>query len=603
MLLSFLAFRMWRRWIGLAAAFLVLGAVPRANGQPAGLDPVEELRQALQVSTEGAAQNPEILAHRERSVRRGIDALRSLGQMRRALFLTEWRDDSKDEAVARSDAHLRGWLAVKFRNAVTDVLRRDDPVGRIAVANLLASMGIGDQKWSRRGTARGLAPDLVRLIRSDKDPEVRAAAARALGRVDPSLGNDGVAADGVMPSLVDLLKNGSVAERRAAAGALRDLVQVVLQQMTTAGGQLATSAELQRVVEAVLPAAAPGLTDADAEVSARCANAIRLSASGLSEPSLLLAVPLRTSQELPPPGRKLTKAERHDIEQYVKQLVEERARLAPLVQSLAVQVPRLAKLVNDPNPRVCVAAAEALETLAAAQQQLHRRADLMSTGVLADNSGVTERVDAPKSAILLRDALRAAIPALATGVTDRRRTVAVRLASLYVLETMEVEARPAARELVQVGTDENPFLRWGAARALGKMAARPPTGAALALGKLVGDENNDVRLTAFAALQRYGPSAKAAVPALVAALETDDPEAALLAVQTLAAVGVEARPAAAALVKILSAKEAHLRAAAARALGRLGPPQREIAAALRKAMHDPDPAVREAASVALLGGD
>jgi HEAT repeat protein len=347
-----------------------------------------------------------------------------------------------------------------------------------------------------------------------------------------------------------------------------------------------------------VPVAGPGLGDQDATVRARCSTAVAKAASVLAERGLLFADPLPPDQ-FPPPGRRPTAREKQELERYARQVAADLAALRPLVAALGGQVRGLAALVEDPDLHVCVAANEALETLAEARRRLRQYRE----SVPRTQRGGEESKDAPRSEDRLLDGLLEAIPALARAVAAKEKDVERRLASLYVLETLADEARPAAGPLVQALKDGNAFIRWGAARALGKMAAPPPAGAAVGLGGVLNDDSADVRLTAYAALQHYGPAAKEAVPALARAAANEDPEGRLLAIHTLAALGKEGKPAAPALVQALSAREVRVRAAAAEVLGKLGPPDGEIAAALRKALNDPEADVRAAASVALLGDD
>jgi HEAT repeat protein len=573
--------------------------IDRTAGQEAVRGPVEDLRQALRVPAPDATENRDVLTFREQSVRKCVHSLRTIGQMRQALLLIEWRDVDRDENVAAVNRRLRAELATRFQNEVRRALRDDDPGHRMAAANVLAGLGTGDPEETVRSAARALAPELVQLVRTDKDRQVRVAAARALGQVNPTIRKPGAAPpDDVIPSLARLLAQGEVVERRAAAEALTSLVRTILHLLKIPGesSQQTLRSELLVVAAGIVPVVARGLHDADAEVRRQATEGLQQAAIALGE---LLPDP-RPATEFPPPGRKWTARERQDIEQYARQLANEQADTASLVSGLADQVPGLAGLLRDANLKVAVSAGGALEALATAQVRLEKRIGGFPTALLAEGES-QEPGRPPKSDPRLRDRLREALPALTATLAAKDRDVEVRLASLYVLETLEIEARPAAKALLGALKDDNSFIRWGAVRALGKMASDPPAGAAGGLGGALLDDNQDVRLSAFAALQRYGPAAGDAVPGLVRALDSPDAEMRLLTLQTLAAIGKNARPAAPALVMALSAKEARVRHAAAVTLGKLGPAEGATAAALRQALSDPDAAVREAAGIALLG--
>jgi HEAT repeat protein len=194
----------------------------------------------------------------------------------------------------------------------------------------------------------------------------------------------------------------------------------------------------------------------------------------------------------------------------------------------------------------------------------------------------------------------------AVGKSLGHEDVRVRLGAIYVLEALETAAAPAVGAVVKVTTDKNPFIRWGAARVLGRMAPREPAavvpaGVVPALAKLLKDDNRDVFVTALAALERYGPNAKDAVPALGEVVKNDgEAGLRLAAIRALLAVGTDARRASDELRDALAAPDTPVRAAAARALGRLGATEPATKEALRKALADPDASVREAASEALL---
>jgi HEAT repeat protein len=252
------------------------------------------------------------------------------------------------------------------------------------------------------------------------------------------------------------------------------------------------------------------------------------------------------------------------------------------------QVPKLVQRLSDPDLRCCLAVNQALEATAGARSRLRQ---IRQTG-----AGPAEK----QLDDVMAEGLRTALPALSKELSHKE--VRVRLAALYVLETLDVEAVPAAGALAAALKNDNSFVRWGAVRALGKMAPLEADKAVPGLAGVVEDANGDVRGTALFALQRYRRSAKAAVPALTRALKREDAEMRVLAIQALGAVGPEARPAVPGLVDALAAKETEVRAEAAKALGRIDPSNREAEAALIKALNDPESEVRMAASDALLVG-
>jgi HEAT repeat protein len=83
------------------------------------------------------------------------------------------------------------------------------------------------------------------------------------------------------------------------------------------------------------------------------------------------------------------------------------------------------------------------------------------------------------------------------------------------------------------------------------------------------------------ALGRIGPPA---VPPLVAALESSDPQARLRAAEVLARMGSDAKDAVPALTRLLDDPNESIRKAATRALGRIGPAAEEAVPALVRAL-------------------
>jgi HEAT repeat protein len=205
----------------------------------------------------------------------------------------------------------------------------------------------------------------------------------------------------------------------------------------------------------------------------------------------------------------------------------------------------------------------------------------------------------PRAERAVLDGVLKAVPALKKSLADDE--VRVRLAALYVLETLGDAAAPAVEEVAKALKDKNGFVRWGAARVLNNMAPQAPDKAVPALVGALKDDNKTVRLTAVNALRRYGPKALEAVEPLGVAVGDAEPHMRLGAINALAAIGERAGSQAGVLIRALKDdKTPEVRAAAAKALGRLRSLSNEKVKALRYALRDPDAAVRQAASDALL---
>jgi HEAT repeat protein len=208
------------------------------------------------------------------------------------------------------------------------------------------------------------------------------------------------------------------------------------------------------------------------------------------------------------------------------------------------------------------------------------------------------RADAKPERPILRG-IRKVLPELQAGLRDQ--SWQVRLETVEALEMYGNEAAPAALALVTALGDPNKFVRWAAARVLGKIT--PPVAvdtAVPALSRLLFDNDLDLQLIATQALERYGPDAQPAVPALVRRLGEGDAEIRIAALRTLESIGTGARDALPAIGAALSQPAPRVRQAAAEVLSRFGPLARDQEAALRRALDDSNADVRKAASDALL---
>jgi HEAT repeat protein len=233
---------------------------------------------------------------------------------------------------------------------------------------------------------------------------------------------------------------------------------------------------------------------------------------------------------------------------------------------------------------------------------------------------------------------KAAIPDLIYALNNRdavRETVFAALARvgpkdkapipdlIYALDREDSPRAKAIEALARVGPDAVPLLiealsadygeddeftnrsySSGAAAALGKMGTRARA-AIPALIKALQDQPEGLRRRAAEALGEMGPEAKTAVPALIQTLQNQEDRAREEAVEALGKIGPEAAPAVPALVKLLKTKKAFVeegsseeerkkrqwwhddvRAKAATALGRIGAEAKAAVPALVDALKE-----------------
>jgi HEAT repeat protein len=544
-------------------------------------DPLEAFREALKDAVdEKGGEDAKVLQFRKANLMKRAQELRRIGDLRQALALKEWRDRDKLEAVAAIDGPIRKGIIERLARDLRKMLQHGEQTTQIAALSEIAEMGVHIRGETEKETAtQRLVPDVVRLVRGAAGP-VRDSATRTLGQMNPEP-KEATAA------WAELLKNGDVGGRRAAAAGLAAAPRVLLPLATRATTQTTidvTRADALHAAALIVPIAGQGLADEDAVVRRHCLEALLPVATLLGELGEV------TARDLPTPGRPFTNDEQARITQYradVEQVVKE---VRPFAEVLNSQVPSAIRSLAAADATVCLAATRALEEIVATRQRLLSQAQLVARYAQAGKAKPPEDV---------LDKVPQAVPGLVALLAHK--DVRVRLGAIYVLETMEGEAAPAADSLVKALDDDNSFVRWGAARALGKMAPRGAAVAVPALGKRIEDANNDVRLTAIAALERFGPAAAAAVPALVRELERGkDLTVQLGLIRALGAVGKEAGPAVAALSTALTNSDKQVRVGAARALGKLGPIAQSARNSLLRALSDPEPDVRQAAADALL---
>jgi len=602
-------------FLHVASAFIFGGLINPSAGRADRFppDPVDELRQALRMTMPELARRdpafakllvdakPEELpklfqAEKERILAECIQALHSLSDLRRALILREWttqETELPEEGLSPNQKyHLM--VAQRFQNEVRRVLHGGDAVARLAVMAMLSEKGAEARASEERaGVGRPFAKDLADLALDDPEPGVRQAAARTLGQIfpDPSI---------AAPTLARILASPNVQERRAAAGGLDDMMRLASRLTTSSsaaqipGKPEISPADLVKTGQAVVAAAAPGLSDADAAVRLRSVDAIDQAAD-----AMLGKAPQRTVAEEEPESNPQNQAILTTI--------------MPLLNALSDQAGALARAVSDPDPQIRIHARHALESLATARSRVRR---FTSRTTLPPSPGADSDLPAPpvRGGIVAPPAgqrpgaaaeervekdIQAAVPGLAAGLFNR--DVGSRLAALDALEALGPAAAGAVPQLTAALRDPDLFVRWQSARTLAKIGPvnYPPLIPALA--RLLRDPDLDVRLSGCAALQSYGPAASLAVAPLIAALaNATDTDLRLAVMTTFETIGTSSKPAIGTLIDELQNPDARARQKAAEVLGKFGPMAASAEPALRYALDDENAEVRRAASEALL---
>jgi HEAT repeat protein len=177
----------------------------------------------------------------------------------------------------------------------------------------------------------------------------------------------------------------------------------------------------------------------------------------------------------------------------------------------------------------------------------------------------------------------------------------LRRAGVEILELLGDKAVPVLPSVAEALGDQNRFVRWAAARAIGNIGPKQAPFAVPGLARLLFDLDDNVRLAASATLEAMGAEAKGAVPALVKAVVTGDAEPRVASMYVLVSIGADhCQPALGGLIESLKDEDPRVRRAAADVLGKLAPIAGPAIPALRKAMEDDDQEVRINAGEAIL---
>src|SRR5262249_32339037 len=198
-----------------------------------------------------------------------------------------------------------------------------------------------------------------------------------------------------------------------------------------------------------------------------------------------------------------TDSEIKNINRDREEVLAERKELKPLLIAFRDLAPGLAAVASDKDPTVREYVIRTFEELGNARQKLLLRAGTVPSyqptnggtapggdkkdaanplddceARLLDTDGIryagtelAQRLPQPRLPAgedPLLEALEKALRALAQSLNDPKATV--RLAAVDALETLGDEAAPVAPQLAWALTDPDRFVRWAAARTLGRMS-------------------------------------------------------------------------------------------------------------------------------------
>lgn len=559
------------------ALFVTWTTVARADRFPP--DPVIEFKNALtQPLTSYLPQDPaealkfdnlppeeqmkRLRDSRYQDLLKRLDALRTVTDMRRALQLQGWKIRTELSEPRTADDEIRDKLIERFSGLIVDTLEKGSTDAKLATLGMLGTIVATNLSPADRArVARVFTPPVAQLIRKDKTPAIREAAAQSLSQMgcDPKL---------AAPALGDLLGAPSVAERRAAAEALPEIIRILITPTSKATTTFTIDPrEGLEAAAAIVPVVRRGASDPDAQVRRNCLEAIY---------QAVLALTLQIPR--PVAGVQLTflPETREDRERDVRTI------FLQLMKEIDNQSDVLARALRDSDKDVRLTALRSLEEIGSMVERLpEARPDIARLPTHP-----------------LQDTMKKVVPALGTTLTDPDSKV--RLQAVDTTESFGKNAVTLAPVLVRNLEDSNSFVRWATARTLGKIAPAQAESAVPGIARLLQDNDLDLRLASATALGLYGPAAKGAIPEIVCATRGTDVVQRVAALKTLANIGTDSKVALPDIIAALKDPEARVRQTAAEVLEQFGTLAPQAEQPLRDVLQDPSADVRRAASSALL---
>jgi HEAT repeat protein len=497
---------------------------------------------------------------------------------------------------------LRGWEATQndWAGVLRDLLKDEDFQVRMWAASALSVCG---------PSAKVALPELAGLLQGTNQ-QFQAIAAQTLS----NLGTNAAVA---VPALKQMMQQASGQARWTAAQALWRIsknaplvIPALIEALEVKGTSYAdtwpsffaanTLAEIGPEAKTSVPALSRMLEAKDVKLRLAAAAAL----VQISPETAGLAEVLGTAlQQNPGPFQNISqKALRELGAKSVPVLMKAADDPSPLARRQSIEimgsigpqareaVPLVAAKLKDADESVRRAAAEALRDMVpeskAAAPELR--------AALNDRSGMV-RTAAAVALIRLEDSANEAVPVLAQAMADSRdmnaQIIAARAAgslgpTAVPILTQCLKASPTTG---MAWGDRN--MRAGAIELLGCMG--PDAKAAVpALIEALEDKRMSQRCEAARSLGRIGPEAKAAIPALKGLLQASDDSLRLESLVALARIDTQDESHIAALSECLKNESASVRITAVRALGGLGDRAKPAVPELRRlALNDDDESV------------
>jgi HEAT repeat protein len=469
-------------------------------------------------------------------------------------------------------------------------------LGRVQAINALIQAG---------PEARKAVPALIGLFRDRDSTFLHPLAAVALARIGPDavpqlgkmLADEAETIRGGCALALGLIGPSARPAVGALTTALADRTSVVRFAAAQALGRIGSPART------ALPALRKALADSDSSVRVGAAQALFLIA-GDTRGVPVLAAEVRDAKgtatsaaiavlaEMGPKAKEAAKdlqALAHKAGQPALRLQSAEAWYRVSGDSAALAV--VEKALADPSAELRRSAVATLGSLGGVA-----KAVALLVKLLGDSDPLIRR----EAACALCDRsvkVEPAVKALQAGLRDA--DVGVRWWSALALAASETDLRRLEEDVLRafhlaflpVGEKETP-----PARTIQEVQAPASTRAVPALVEVLKNRPARLRIEAARALALLGLDARAAQPALLEALTSDDTLVRRGAADALGQMGTEALPT---LRRLLTNPNPHLRDGAARALGQMGLPARSAVGGLTAALKDSESTVRVQAALAL----
>lgn len=582
-----------------AVISLGLGQAGASFGQSLPQEPVDTFRLTL-----GAAG-----IDKQTKMRDALAAMKSAGEVGRALMLPEWQGQYREGTNRESfEPAVR-----RFVELARAGLQSKEPIVQRQTARIIAEAGsVNSGAQSYTGAERSVSRDpflrqsfaalqqeLFRLANEDIGSQTDAL--YALGRIDC----DPERLAATVRALFKQSGPEGLKKRQAAADAInqRSLSVSVLARQ----GRYIVPEESEAlrktflaVGQNLVPVAVLGLSDEARPVRLLCIDAVNAITDALADSDILI----RTSVDV-------ALIDRDEVERANRlgELSKEQKSLEPIMKMLRNQIPEIASQGLKPGRTVHtrVDTLLILEDYAVIRKKLTEQSARLA--MRPGREGVIVSKDLDPFPID-ENGVESVLLALIKGLEDQEQKVRLACASaveMILLQPDVLERVRTSREnrllnaiLGLLRDEPNPYVTLNLVRILARIAPGQAESILPVAVGLLGHMDLDIRIQALTVIKNFGAKADQAVPALSMMVVEGDSDFRLAVMQAIEAVGVAAKPALASLSKNLRHANPQVRTASARTLGRFGGMAEGALAALDEVSDDSSPEVRLAVSEAIV---